>query len=177
MQLNDLRECYSKIKPLAQCPWHSSILQDPIENVFSYDSMEDHTVLYKCRPENFRGHFLRRPFQALSNVTVSDDQLKTVDVYLKTASKRILLESCNAIAGTVELQALTSPTLFFLETDPLVYLELECNFSTDDIDELPDFVGRAMGYRFGMPDQETVLGLLKCPEATLHIAWSSQTVI
>jgi hypothetical protein len=102
--------------------------------------------------------------------------MKSADVYVHLKSKRILLESCQAIAGCIQLESFTSPSVFFLESDSSEYLELECTFTTDDVDEIPDFLGRAMGYRFGMPEKDGSLGLLKCPETTLRVSWISQSV-
>lgn len=174
--IENARQAFAKIGPIAQCPWHMCILQDKLQNVFSYDSMEDHVVKFKCSPENFRGLFLRRPFQALSNLQISNDKLKSANLYLHASKDRTLLECSDAIAGSIEFASATSPNLYFLETDSQVYLELDCTFDGNiDIDEVPDFLGTCLGYRFKMPLESTVMGFFKCPEATLQVSWDAKS--
>lgn len=55
-------------------------------------------------------------------------------------------------------------------------LELECSLDTEDIDQIPDFIGNCVGYRFVMPATDVSFGIVKCPETTLHVEWKQQAI-
>lgn len=150
------------------------MLQDPLLNVFTYESMEDQNVRYKCIPENFRGRFLRRPFQGLSNLVLEASNLKSASLSICIQGETVLLEMAHALAGEIHFESFTSPSLYFLETEASLFLD--CAMTTDDIDQVPDFLGTAHGYRFGMPDESTILAKVQCPEEDLRVSWDGHSI-